>query len=829
MTLCIPDTMPQDRLQAALLYRSLDLPVYPCNGPREGTVKERGKKPRVSGWQQWAPGDLTDQIAGANFGPAASKPANIGMRVVSPLVIVDLDSKIDSGATVREWLASKSELAAVPYERTGNGAHLWLICPDLPAFTRPCGKLLEKPLMHHISGRMHAELNFAGNIIVSPSVHPDGLVYTWEKTGEVPAVSWAQLQEWFGFTDPNAESGDEESKGGKGGRKKSEKWWLRFRGDIASLEIVSLMREVGGYGQLIEADEVKHSIRCPWCTEHSDGGKDWSPKCSETVVFEGRSGKWPGFVCLHAHCTGRGLRDLLAWAEARQPGVVDRSCLQQRGIFAGDALQSIVLLSPWGEPSGGMQKRLIEQYGDPFLYDSDGGESVIADFNPHYWTAQLAFETLLIYEPHSNLFYSYLPDRGLWQWQTDPVVRNIISAYLLDYARRLNQPVLEENRRGERLAFMLTILRGLTERRDPFHKFSKVIHLRNGMLHLDCRPPELREFSPHYYSLNQCPVAFDEAADCPRFLRDLAYFAMEPEDATLFQLVGGMYLMGRNTWQKLLILMGIGGGGKGTLARIVAAMIGRENVKQLRTRLLDDRFEMDNLDQCSLLVGSDVDGDFLSCRGAKVIKALTGGDPLTMEAKGGRKRDVYGEHNILITCNDRLRVKLDGDESAWKRRLLIIDFTKAPPERPVEDFDRILIEQEGSGILNWFILGAAALVELSERRGKFPLTARQDDRVENLLAESDSLRRFARLRIERAPGQSATVEQIYSAYENFCAELGWCALAKNQAEKQLGPLMMEFHRAAKRNDIQSGGSGQKRGFMNIQLVADDENSTEETA
>ena len=364
---------------------------------------------------------------------------------------------------------------------------------------------------------------------------------------------------------------------------------------------------------------------------------------------------------------------------------------------------------------------------------------------------------------------------------------------------------------------MLNILRGLTERREPFHRFKEVVHLQNGMLHLDSTPPVLREFSPHYYSLNQCPVDFKEDALCPRFLCELVYHAMEPDDADLFQLMGGMFLMGRNSWQKLLILSGIGGTGKGTLMRIVSSIIGQENVKQLRTNLLADRFELDNLDQCSLLVGSDVDGDFLSCRGAKVIKALTGGDPLTMESKGGRKRDILGEHNILITCNDRLRVKLDGDESAWKRRLVIIPFERPTIERPLTDADRILVEEEGSGILNWFILGAARLVELSRERAKFPITPRQEERIENLLSESDSLRMFVKRKLERAPGFAITVEDLHSAYENFCAELGWLALTKNQAEKQLGPLMMEIHRAAKRNDIRCGNA-QKRGFMNVHLV-----------
>lgn len=267
------------------------------------------------------------------------------------------------------------------------------------------------------------------------------------------------------------------------------------------------------------------------------------------------------------------------------------------------------------------------------------------------------------------------------------------------YSRELNQPVLDVGRSRERLSHMIMLLQATAERREPFVKFADLIHLENGVIHLDCDPPQIHGFSPHYFSLNQCPIAFDPDAGCPRFLNELIYPSMSEDDASLLQLAGGLYLTGRNPWQKFLILTGLGGTGKGTIVRVLKGIIGSENVKHLRTKHLEERFELDDIDRVSLLVGSDVAGDFLSCSGASVIKALTGGDPLTLEMKGGRKRQVSGDHNILITCNNRLRVVLDGDESAWDRRLLIIPFLNRPP-RATPDFDRILMREEGSGILN---------------------------------------------------------------------------------------------------------------------------------
>ena len=798
---CIPASIwSWNRLEAARYYlQHLNWAVLPLYPPDRGKPHEKGKKPLIERWPAHRSADVLIEDLEENFAPGTK--FNLGVVVRPPFVAVDLDSKPDLGESVRAWLADRPELATVPRERTGGGAHLHFRCPDLP------DEVLEsaKPLMVALTPKIGAELYFNGqNLALAPSIHRSGHRYIWEVTGPIPEVSWALLCDWFGFQIPVRKNAK---------KKKSPDWKSAYEGDVHSLDILGLFREAGRLGDLLDADTEKWAVRCPWETEHST--EPSAEPGSDTVVFAGTP---PGFKCLHAHCDGRGLAEVCQWFEAREAGVIDRHCTTLRGDLAEKAVENSQPVSAWGlEEPKDPTTWLLRRFGEAFetAMDRSTGELVIVDFNFHYWAGRFAFETLVVYEPCADQFYCYDDSRGLWRWITEPDLRQRIAAYLLEQARKFNQSILKQRRSQDRLASMVTVLRAETERRDAFRRDGKVIHLANGMLHLDAHPPELRAFSPHYFSLHQCPVPFDAAALCPRFLGELVLSSMSPEDAGLLQLMGGLYLTGRNNWQKMLILSGTGGAGKGTIARIVQGLVGMENVKQLRTRLLDERFELDNLDQASLLVGSDVDGDFLSCRGAKVIKALTGGDPLTMETKGGRKRDILGEHNVLITCNDRLRVRLDGDESAWKRRLLLIEFHRSAG-RQIDDFDRILMEEEGSGILNWFLIGALRLRRLSESGRRFPLTEAQEDRIDALLAESDSLRLFVKRRIEREEDASLTTEEILIAYENFCANQNWTALPKHRFEQQLGPLMMEFHRAGKRNDI-SRGTSIKRGFKHVRL------------
>src|SRR5262245_2967686 len=51
---------------------------------------------------------------------------------------------------------------------------------------------------------------------------------------------------------------------------------------------------------------TKHAVVCPWAEEHSTEGSDTS-----TVIFEPSEGRGWAFKCLHSHCAGRNLQDVL--------------------------------------------------------------------------------------------------------------------------------------------------------------------------------------------------------------------------------------------------------------------------------------------------------------------------------------------------------------------------------------------------------------------------------------------------------------------------------------------------------------------------------------
>ena len=240
-----------------------------------------------------------------------------------------------------------------------------------------------------------------------------------------------------------------------------------------------------------------------------------------------------------------------------------------------------------------------------------------------------------------------------------------------------------------------------------------------------------------------------------------------------------------------------------------------------------DRFEIYMVRTASLLIGSDVRGDFLSRPGASRLKAMTGGDALAAEGKNlNAPLLINGDFNVIVTSNERLRVKLDGDAGAWRRRLLIVRFESPPPSRVIENYADHLFAKEGAGILNWAIRGARMLLDDMGSGTGFSTTTAQAKRVDDLLAESDSLRTFLREKVRRG-SRAIPKEAIISNYFRFCDQQGWTPEKIGSVQKELPHHMLELFAVSQARSVEYGGK-QVQGFRGIEMdsVELEQNQTE---
>ena len=189
-------------------------------------------------------------------------------------------------------------------------------------------------------------------------------------------------------------------------------------------------------------------------------------------------------------------------------------------------------------------------------------------------------------------------------------------------------------------------------------------------------------------------------------------------------------------------------------------------------------------------------------RGAEALKRLTGCDFIEAEFKGGNTRaSLMGVFNILITSNNRLRVRLDGDDKAWRRRLLLVKFKNPPVKKKIADFAKILVRDEGKGILNWLINGAQkALADIADGKSiKLPESLQKD--ADRLLFESNSVNNFIEECVVTAPGKDVSTFELQTACVTYCNSNNLIAQTAKSAAMTFAKVMREKFNALNVNNI----------------------------
>jgi putative DNA primase/helicase len=448
-------------------------------------------------------------------------------------------------------------------------------------------------------------------------------------------------------------------------------------------------------------------------------------------------------------------------------------------------------------------KMIVDQYGEPGFRNKYG---VVSQINERFWAELLAAEMIIVHERDEESFYIYNPANGLFEKQTIHLLKSRLSNRIQQAEREWDQYKgiarcdVEHNRSS-----VLSLLRGVVDKQDFFENRPSAIHTQNCMIVFEGGQPIEQPFSPSFCSRNQISVAYDPTADCPRFKKELIEPAMGHDDIELLQRMFGLVAIGVNRPQRIFILEGIPNTGKTTVGLIAQHLIGKRNCVELRPDMLNERFEMARAVGKTLYFGPDVDSRFLQSKGAHRLKSIVGGDPMDAERKNSNDHfPLAGVLNVLITSNSRLIVRLQGDYGAWQRRLVIIDYNGKPPGKRIEGFDKVLIEEEGSGILNWAILGLTKYEADCAEGGDLRLSDAQTNRVTALLSESDGLRNFVQTELQDGSREGLTGEEILSEYAAYAKDRGWQVVSIKNARSQLQDLMQEVWGKTSSHDLERG-------------------------
>ncbi len=276
-----------------------------------------------------------------------------------------------------------------------------------------------------------------------------------------------------------------------------------------------------------------------------------------------------------------------------------------------------------------------------------------------------------------------------------------------------------------------------------------------------------------------CALDFDPDPNAPNptawytFLHQL--FDGDLKSLDLLQEWFGYCLTGDTSQQKMMLMVGPKRSGKGTIARVLAQLIGAGNICGPTTSSLAGPFGLQPLIGKSLAIVSDA--RFHGENIATVVERLlciSGEDTLTVDRKHKTSVTLKLPTRFMFLTNEFPR--LTDASGALAGRFVILRLTESFYGKEDTGLTNRLLG-ELPGILNWSIEGWRRLHE----RGHFVVPSSVTDVVQEIEDLSSPVAAFVRAECVVGPGRRVWVENLYDAWKLWCEREGRTLVSTKQA------------------------------------------------
>jgi putative DNA primase/helicase len=302
---------------------------------------------------------------------------------------------------------------------------------------------------------------------------------------------------------------------------------------------------------------------------------------------------------------------------------------------------------------------------------------------------------------------------------------------------------------------------------DAPYPASEMVACTNGLVHIPTRT--LVPHTPRFYAHNAVPFAFEPDAPEPIQWKEflLQLWPNDAESIRTLQEIFGYLVAGDTSLQKMFLLVGPKRGGKGTIGRVLKAMIGAHNVAGPTLSSLGTPFGLEPLIGKSLAIVSDAR---LSSRSdssvvAERLLSISGEDTLTVDRKYKTSVTLQFPTRFVVLSNELPRLSDASGALASRFITLILQNSFYGKENPT--LTQTLIE-ELPGIFNWALDGAQAL----RARQHFKTPKASEEAVRTLEDLGSPIAAFVREVCELGPTESIAVDSLYAEYRAWCTNRG---------------------------------------------------------
>jgi len=350
-----------------------------------------------------------------------------------------------------------------------------------------------------------------------------------------------------------------------------------------------------------------------------------------------------------------------------------------------------------------------------------------------------------------SFFYRYNSQLGIWEVLSEAEICNYADKLLGDYSdtRYISNTV--------KLLEYRTYIPEHQRDANPIW-----FNLKNCMYNV--QTGETAKHDPSFFSRVQLPVSFDEQAACPLWVETLAaIFADDSEKANTLQEFFGYCLYPKIIFPAALFQIGGGSNGKGTVQRVIEAMLGDKNISHISLKRMEEKFGPVELKDKLLNTCGETSTQPLEVTRFKEIAAA---DKVQAEVK--YKSDVIfvpmAKH--MVSMNEFPGIK--DKTPAFYRRIIVMEYKQVFEG---EEDDKELIEKlrkEIDGIFLWSLEGLRRV--LQHKAIYQPESIEQAKK--RMKAASNNAILFVDEECVVGKGYSVAPPDLYNRYKDWCTDSG---------------------------------------------------------
>jgi len=287
------------------------------------------------------------------------------------------------------------------------------------------------------------------------------------------------------------------------------------------------------------------------------------------------------------------------------------------------------------------------------------------------------------------------------------------------------------------------------------------IVLMNGILHL--KTGTMIDPTPMFFTRNSLEFEYDpDNKNIERWLKFLETIYSQEEISLLQEIIG--YLISQDTsQQKIFFIVGPKRSGKGTLLRVITALIGKSNTASPTLKSLSSNFGLQPLIGKSLATISDSRLDSKSDKSSIIenLLRISGEDYITADRK--YKNPWEGKLNTrFIIVSNELPSLMD-TSGAFISRFIPIRINKSFYGKENPNLTEELLE-DIPAILNWAIEGWTRL----NQRGYFDLPKTSLSLLDEMSRVSSPLKAFIDDMCELGPDYTVSKDDLFGAWGKWC-------------------------------------------------------------